>query len=341
MFKTPPGQPRSLAYSFVFCFGSNLPRFKIKASLIGVNKMEKIVSEIKNPLIRCKKKSIGRNCKIGRNVKIVCDTLMLRDDVIIENDADVYLHGKLEIGNLSTLGPNTIMRGNNVSIGSEFFSDGKLEIGGGGWTNPKANLVIGDKCVMHNNHININSPITIGNHVGLSPNVALITHGYWQSTLKGFPFREGPIVIKDNVIIGRNSLVLANVTIGESAVIGAGSVVTKDVGSYHVMGGVPARTLYIVKPNSLIRDKKEGIARQMIEEYKESLSFRNNKLARNVKISLDYPIVRVNNAIFDLEKEEYDIKRHTAITDDFRDFVRRKGIWFYGRRFRSIKKKVV
>jgi hypothetical protein len=266
---------------------------------------------------------------------------MLRDDVIIENDTDIYLHGKLKIGNLSTLGPNTIMRGNNVSIGSEFFSDGKLEIGGGGWTNPKANLVIGNRCVMHNNHININSPITIGNHVGLSPNVALITHGYWQSILKGFPFREGPIVIKDNVIIGRNSLVLARVRIGEGAVIGAGCVVTKDVESYHIVGGIPARTLYIVKPNSLTRDKKERIARQIIEEYKESLSFRNNKLARSVKISLDYPIVRVNNAIFDLEKEEYDIKRHTAITDDFRDFVRRKGIWFYGRRFRSIKKKVV
>jgi len=292
-------------------------------------------------MITCRQKSTGQDCIIEEGVNIVCDTLILGDEVIVGAGTDIYLHGRLEIGSLSTIGPNTIMRGNNVSIGSEFYSSGNLGsliVGGGGWSNPQANLVIGDRCVMHNSHINLNRSVTIGNHVGLSPKVDLITHGYWQSVLKGFPFREGPIVIKDNVIIGWRSLVLPSVTIGESAVIAAGAVVLEDVEAYHVVGGVPARTLSVIKPDTLTKDIKEEIATQIIKEYTESLSFRN---ISKVDIVLDYPIVRVNDATFDLEKEECQIDQHTAITDDFRDFVRRKGIWFYGRRFRSIRKEVV
>jgi len=52
-----------------------------------------------------------------------------------------------------------------------------------------------------------------------------------------------PIVIKDKVWIGFNSIIMKGVTIGEGAVIAAGSVVTKDVPNYAVMGGNPAKIL--------------------------------------------------------------------------------------------------
>ena len=289
-------------------------------------------------MIQCKTKKIGSKFKLGKNVKIVCEKLVVGDEVIIGDNTNIYLHGKFEIGDLSTIGPNTIIKGNNVSIGSEFFGTGSLEIGGGGWFNPDSNLIIKDRCVMHNNHININCPIAIGNHVGLSPNVDLITHGYWQSVLKGFPFREGPIVIKDNAIVGRNSSILPDVTIGESAVIGAGSVVSKNIEAYHVVGGVPAKTIYVIKPDMTTIEEKLEIARNIINEYKKSLEFRN---IENVNIRLDYPKVSINDAIFNLETERYDIKNHTDISDDFRDFMRRKGIWFYGRRFKSIRRKIL
>jgi acetyltransferase-like isoleucine patch superfamily enzyme len=286
-------------------------------------------------IIHCNNKQFGSKLILNKNVKIVCDSLIIGDEVIIEDGTDIYLNGQLKIGDLSTLGHHTIIRGNNVSIGSEFFSDGELEIGGGGWYNPDSNLTIGDRCVMHNNHININCPIKIGNHVGLSPNVDLITHGYWQSVLEGFPFREGPIVIKDNVIVGRNSIILPKVTICENAVIGAGSVVTKEVLAYHVVGGIPAKTIYIIKPNQFSIKEKEKMAKNIIDEYKKSLEFRNIK---DLEITMDYPKIFINNATFNLENETYNVKIHTDVTDDFRDFMRRKGIWFYGRRFKSIRK---
>jgi len=54
---------------------------------------------------------------------------------------------------------------------------------------------------------------------------------------------KGPIIINDNVWIGEGVSILANVTIGESAIIGTNSVVTKDVPSFTVVVGVPARIL--------------------------------------------------------------------------------------------------
>lgn len=55
--------------------------------------------------------------------------------------------------------------------------------------------------------------------------------------------KSAPIVIKDKAWIGFNSIIMKGVTIGEGAVVGAGSVVTKDVPDYAVVGGNPARVL--------------------------------------------------------------------------------------------------
>jgi acetyltransferase-like isoleucine patch superfamily enzyme len=55
--------------------------------------------------------------------------------------------------------------------------------------------------------------------------------------------RIQPVVICDKVWIGFNAVILRGVTVGEGAVVAAGSVVTKDVAPYTVVGGNPARLL--------------------------------------------------------------------------------------------------
>lgn len=55
--------------------------------------------------------------------------------------------------------------------------------------------------------------------------------------------KEAPIIIKDKAWIGMNVIVLKGVTIGEGAVIGAGSVVTRDVPDWTVVGGNPAKEI--------------------------------------------------------------------------------------------------
>lgn len=67
-----------------------------------------------------------------------------------------------------------------------------------------------------------------------------------------------PVVIRDFVWCGANVTIVPGVTIGEGAVLGAGSVVTKDVPAYAVVGGNPAKVLKYRNIDKFLRLKKEG-----------------------------------------------------------------------------------
>lgn len=89
------------------------------------------------------------------------------------------------------------------------------------------------------------APITIGDDVLIGPNVQLLTPIH---PLQPTPRREkiegaAPIVIKNNVWLGGGVIVCPGVTIGENTVVGAGSVVTKDLPANVVAVGNPARII--------------------------------------------------------------------------------------------------
>jgi len=88
--------------------------------------------------------------------------------------------------------------------------------------------------------------ISIGNNVVISYHCVLwsIDHRYEGDSLPYDKARvRRPIVIHDNVWLGRNVMVRGGVTIGEGAVVAMGSVVTRDVPPLAVVGGNPARVL--------------------------------------------------------------------------------------------------
>jgi acetyltransferase-like isoleucine patch superfamily enzyme len=61
--------------------------------------------------------------------------------------------------------------------------------------------------------------------------------------IKDQGYTLGPVKIGAGAWLGTQVIILPNVTIGEGAIIGAGSVVTKSVGAYEIWGGVPARKI--------------------------------------------------------------------------------------------------
>ena len=67
-----------------------------------------------------------------------------------------------------------------------------------------------------------------------------MTH-YLDPSKKGRIFRLGEVRIEDDVFIGLNVIICNSVTIGKGSIIGAGSVVTKDIPPYQVWAGNPAR----------------------------------------------------------------------------------------------------
>lgn len=83
---------------------------------------------------------------------------------------------------------------------------------------------------------------TIGNNVSVSYNVSIVT-GSHDCNSRFFMGKYLPVKIDDYVWIGINATILQNVHIGKGAVIAAGSVVTKDVAPYAIVGGIPARVI--------------------------------------------------------------------------------------------------
>lgn len=87
--------------------------------------------------------------------------------------------------------------------------------------------------------------ITIGDHVFLGPNVSLysVAHPMDQETRNTELEYGKPIVIKDNVWLGGSVTVLGGVTIHENCVIGAGSVVVKDIPPNSFAAGNPCKVI--------------------------------------------------------------------------------------------------
>lgn len=86
--------------------------------------------------------------------------------------------------------------------------------------------------------------VRIGNRVLIGSNCAIAseTHDYSAADMSRSIMAK-PIVIEDDVWMGTHCVVLPGITIGRGAVVGAGSVVTKDVSSMSIVAGVPAKSI--------------------------------------------------------------------------------------------------
>lgn len=107
-------------------------------------------------------------------------------------------------------------------------------------------VVIGSNCLIGIGAVVI-GPVTIGSHVILAQHVVLsgLNHAYEdvRMPIRSQPVTTRPIVIGDECWIGANVTITAGVTIGRHSVVAGGSVVTRNVAPYTVVGGNPARVL--------------------------------------------------------------------------------------------------
>ena len=114
--------------------------------------------------------------------------------------------------------------GENCNINCNVFIENKVKIGNNVTIKPGVQIWDG---------------ITIGDNVFIGPNVTFTNDKYPVSKNANFQLVE--TIVKDGASIGANSTILPGITIHENAVIGAGSVVTKDVPANETWFGNPAR----------------------------------------------------------------------------------------------------
>lgn len=257
------------------------------------------------------------------NSFIEAEKIHLGLNFIIGTNVHIKVRGIFSIGNFGRFGDNVNINAQEVIIGNHFYhyTDG-LDMGGGGSQFPEASLTVGDRCVFHNNYINLAREVVIGNDVGLSPDVDILTHGFWNSVLEGYPVMYAPVHIADGVIVGQRSLILPGRTIAKNVVIGASSTVTNDLAEENsVYAGNPAK--FIRKITELTYEQKIYIMTEILSRY--------NLLGSYVKLEYDHPLIQLDDAIINVDTKEI-TGVETETTDKFRDFLRRYGIRIYTER---------
>ena len=91
--------------------------------------------------------------------------------------------------------------------------------------------------------------VEIGDYVWVTAGVMILCHqrdlSYYKKgqAVMHCPLKYGKVVIQNGAHIGIGAIIMPGVTIGEGAIIGAGSVVTKDVPSYSIAIGAPAKVI--------------------------------------------------------------------------------------------------
>lgn len=125
-----------------------------------------------------------------------------------------------ENGGATIMTPTYIGRGKNISIGRKAFINAGVVLDG-------------------------SAPITIGHHTLVGPGVRFLTayHPVDPAERQRWAFWAKPITLGENVWIGADALIVSGVTVGDHSVVGAGSVVTRDVPRCTLVAGNPARVI--------------------------------------------------------------------------------------------------
>jgi len=116
----------------------------------------------------------------------------------------------------------------------------------GAFVEIQKNAVIGENCKI-SSHTFICEGVTIEDNVFIGHNVAFINDTYPRATAQDgklqteADWKVEATLVKKGASIGSGSTILANITIGENALVGAGSVVTKNVPANTIVAGNPAR----------------------------------------------------------------------------------------------------
>lgn len=186
---------------------------------------------------------IKRN--IYRSNKVYIDVLT-HTELKLYDDSTLHINAPLQLGGITTAKSNLYTR---IAI----KGSGDLCVEGSFRLYEGANITIinGGKVILHGGYMNCRAKIVcgglveIGDGATIAPDVVI--HECDAHKVEGRPSSK-PIHIGNHVWIGEKAIILKGVTIGDGAIIGAGSVVTKDV---------PARCLAVGNPAKVIRENVE------------------------------------------------------------------------------------
>lgn len=226
---------------------------------------------IKKIIYRLKGHKIGRNVSIGLG------------SVIIGNEVDIGSETK--IGFLTVIRAKKIKINRYVKIGSFNFIDTEsIEIGEdtrineqviiAGIKTPESRFCIGKRgIIMEYSYINPTKPIIMGDDCGIGGHCLLFTHGSWLSQIDGFPVTFAPITFGDRVWLPWRIFIMPGVTIGSDVVVGANSLVTKNLPSNCLAAGSPAKIISENYPPQISFEKRKNIFLNILDDFASYMNY--------------------------------------------------------------------
>jgi acetyltransferase-like isoleucine patch superfamily enzyme len=284
---------------------------------------------------------IAEHLTLGHNVQVGPNTTIRATECIIGNDVTIGAHNaflvgqRLEIGALTTMGSHNTLTARSIKLGEYVFWDSHVTVGHGGKFGPDAHLTVGAySMICARITLNTNHRIDIGEYVGIGEDVAVWTHGSFLPILDGFPADFGPVSIGHHVWLPARTTVLPNRRIGNNVVIGTNSLINKDLPDGCLAGGIPVKILKENVYPSTDAARNSRLIRQVLHDYAELAAY------KDLHAKLDYDeaqqTIRCNEVVFDLATLEV-TGTFTHTEEDFRDYLRRRGIKFYtGKPFTSV-----
>jgi acetyltransferase-like isoleucine patch superfamily enzyme len=117
------------------------------------------------------------------------------------------------------------------------------------------NVIVGNNCKIQN-FATLYKGLVVGNEVFIGPHVCFTNDIYPRAEI-WFEEKIAKTLVKDGASIGANSTIIAGITIGKYSMIGAGSVVTKDVPDFALVVGNPARIVGQVDEKGKVTRKND------------------------------------------------------------------------------------
>jgi acetyltransferase-like isoleucine patch superfamily enzyme len=147
----------------------------------------------------------------------------------------------INTNSLVKFGPNLVMV--NLAKYSTLGKNNKCKF----VVSNNAQLIVGNKVGMSNAVIVATKSITIGNNVMIGGGVTIVDSDFhslnpshWHTIEDEKNMKSSEVIIKNNVFIGMDSIILKGVTIESNVIIAAGSVVSKNIPENQIWGGNPA-----------------------------------------------------------------------------------------------------
>lgn len=174
--------------------------------------------------------------------KFICNykNIQVGKNVVFNKTPHIIKHKSAVI----KIGKNTLINSSNIGYHINMFAKCKL------YADRKNSIIsIGNNCRIHGTCIHSYNEISIGNNCLIAANTQIIDGNGHQNSFDNPSERirttdsGRPIVIGDNVWIAANCIILGGTTIGDGAIISAGSIVKGEIPGNCIFGGNPAKLI--------------------------------------------------------------------------------------------------